>query len=315
MRLGDQHLDMEYAQLRERCADVGVTTAVPFTDDSSVDHDALEMNLASLVEAGIQLFFPAGNTGEHYALTIAERRAVVKTHVEMLPAEATIIAGVSGGHHSVITTARDYATLGVDGVLIMHPMFPYCHERGLSRYYHRIADETELGLVIYRRDSTVSRDVIVDIAERENVIGVKFAQNDLTAFGRVVADAPDAVTWLTGNAERYAVAFAQEGATGFTTGLGNLLPSVPLALFEAIEADEWDRARSLRDRIRPFEELRTESGEGNSLPHANNVPVVKHGMDYTGLTGGRLRPPLVQLSTADERRLETIVDDLATIED
>nr|WP_238717435.1 dihydrodipicolinate synthase family protein [Natronorubrum halophilum] len=294
-----------------RFRDVAFTTAVPFSDDGSgVLFDELTDNLATQYEAGARLFIPCGNTGEYYSLTDEERIEIVETHVEATGDEATIAGGVAGSLREVERLADAYEDAGADAIMVMHPDHTYLHQRGLANYYHRICDATDLGVVIYKRGPEVPRDVIVDLSERESVVAVKFAVNDVREFSQTVADAPGEVTWVNGIAERYALSFAIEGATGFTTGLGNFAPAATLALFDAVENENWEVARSIQRLLRPIEDLREESGEGNALSAANNVPVVKYGMDLAGHTGGPVRDPLVDLSADDAVRLEEYYDQL-----
>ena len=135
-------------------------------------------------------------------------------------------------------------------------------------------------------------------------MAVKFAVNDIKEFSQSVDDDAGETTWVNGIAERYSLGFAVEGATGYTTGIGNFLPRATLALFDALERGDWERARSIRRLLRPLEDLREEPGEGNVIGAANNVPVVKYGMELAGFTSGPVRPPLVGLPERDRERVE-----------
>lgn len=301
---------MARATLKESFRDVAFTTAVPFSDDGSdVLVDELADNLETQYDAGARLFIPCGNTGEYDALTDEERIEIVRTHVEATGDDATIAGGVGGSVAEVRRLADAYEDAGADAIMVMHPAHTYVHEDGLTRYYHRICDATDLGVVIYKRGPEVTRETICELSERENVVAVKFAVNDIKEFAQTVADAPGDVTWVNGIAERYALSFALEGATGYTTGLGNFAPAATLALFDAVEREDWERARSIQRLLRPIEDLREESGTG-SLPGANNVPVIKYGMDLAGYTGGPVRDPLVGLDDDDAARLEEYYDAL-----
>ncbi|MFC4440341.1 MULTISPECIES: dihydrodipicolinate synthase family protein [Natrialbaceae] len=282
---------MARVALRDSFRDVAFTTATPFSDDGSeVLSNELADNLAKQYDAGARLFIPCGNTGEYYSLTDDERIEIVETHVESTGDDATIAGGAVGSLEEVNRLANAYKDAGADAIMVMHPDHTYTHEDGLTNYYHRICDATDLGVVIYKRGPGVTRDTICELSERENVVVVKFAVNDIKEFSQTVADAPGDVTWVNGIAERYALAFAIEGVTGYTTGLGNFAPETTLALFDAVENENWERARSIQRLLRPIEDLREESGEGNALPAANNVSVVKYGMDLAGYTGPGSRP-------------------------
>ncbi|MFC7141886.1 dihydrodipicolinate synthase family protein [Halosimplex aquaticum] len=303
---------MDGGRLRSSFETVAFTTPVPFDAEDEVDHEALADNLSGLYDAGARLFVPCGNTGEYYALTDEERVAVVETHAEATGDEATIAAGASGNEREVLALAERYREAGADAVMVMHPDHTYVHERGLVSYYEAICDGTDLGVVVYKRGPEITRDVLVELSELDEVVAVKFAVDDVREFAQTVEDAEGSVTWINGIAERYAIPFAIEGASGYTTGVGNFVPRVTLALFEAIEKGQWDRARRIQRALRPLEDLRDEPGEGSSVPNGNNVPVVKHGLDIAGYTGGSVRRPLVDLGAADRERLESYYERLET---
>lgn len=303
---------MEYDHLRSELGDVAFTTPTPFTPSAEqVDHDALRTNLSALQEAGATVFVPCGNTGEYDNLTHAERQAVVETHVDTVGSEGIVVAGLGGSTKTAIDLATTYESLGADAVMVMHPGHTYVHEEGLIAYYEQIADATDLGLVLYKRGPELSHRVISVLAARDDVLAVKYAVNDIKAFSQATSDITD-VTWLNGIAERYAPSFAIEGAAGYTTGIGNFVPTATIALRDAIEAGSWARAREFRDLLRPIEDLREEAGEDNTIAAANNVPAVKHGLELAGLTGGPVRDPLVDLAPLDQQRLESYYEAIQT---
>jgi 4-hydroxy-tetrahydrodipicolinate synthase len=297
-------MSSSHGTLKEDLRDVAFTTATPFTADrEAVDHEALAANLEALYEAGGRLFIPCGNTGEYYALSRAERVEIVRMHVERLPADATVVAGVAGSTKTARDLIETHEESGVDGVMVMHPDHTYLHRDGLVEYYERLADAAETGVVLYKRGHDVPDDVLTELTAHESVVGAKYAVNDVKGFSAAVGDAAGDAVWLTGSAERYAPAYHLEGARGLTTGIGNFAPEAPLALFDALEARDYDRAREIRDLLRPFEDLREEPGENNDTVAANNVPAVKRAMDLAGLEGGPVREPLVELSEADRERV------------
>lgn len=296
---------MSYRNIKERLQGVPFTTATPFSSDgSTVQHDNLSDNLQRLENTGAQIFIPCGNTGEYYSLSHEERVEVVSTHVEATRGESTIVAGVGGSTKTAIELLSEYERLGADAAMVMYPRHTYIHEQGLVDYYTKLAESTDLGLVLYKRGPLVSREVMSKLSTIDNIVAVKYAVNDIKDFSQSVSDTTGDLVWLNGIAERYAPSFALEGAEGYTTGIGNFVPEAVLALSDAIKSEDWDRARSIRDVLRPYEDLRDEPGENNSFSAANNVPAVKYGMELAGFHGGPVRPPLVELSENDRKRTE-----------
>ena len=296
---------MQYQRIKSDLRGVAFTNPTPFDESGEeIRHDALASNVRHVVDAGGRVIIPCGNTGEYYSLTNEERVAVVETVAEAVGDEATIVGGVGGSTQTAIELASAYEDVGADAIMVMHPVHTYIHQVGLIDYYREIVESTDLGVVLYKRGPAVTRELLTEITGYENVVGVKYAVNDVKGFSEMVETIDADVVWSNGIAERFTPAFAVEGAEGFTTGIGNFVPEQVLALMDALEAEAWDRARELREQIRPFENLREEPGEENDLAAANNVPAVKHAMDLAGLYGGPVREPLVELSETDRRRAE-----------
>jgi len=294
---------MTHEALRRSLANVAFTTTTPFTPDgASVHREAVRENTAALVEAGAELVIPCGNTGEYYALGRDERVAVVAETVAAVDGDATVLAGAGGSVPEVTDLAAAYLDAGADGVMLMHPDHTHVHERGALEYYRAVADAVDAGLVVYKRGPQVPDDAVVRLSRDERFVGVKYAVNDVKSFSDVAARVDDEFAMVNGIAERFAPAFALEGAVGFTTGVGNFAPEAALELEAAIEDRDWERARAVRERVRPYEDLREEPGADSALPAGNNVPAVKFGLELAGRYGGPVRPPLVDLSEADRER-------------
>lgn len=294
---------MGYRDIKQQLRGVPFTTATPFSEDGSkIQHSKLHENLQSLERAGAQVFIPCGNTGEYYSLSHQERIEVVNTHVEATQDESAVVAGVGGSTKTAVKLLSEYERIGADAAMVMYPRHTYIHEQGLADYYTKLAESTDLGLVLYKRGPLLSRKLIDELSTIDNVIAVKYAVNNIKDFTQSVSDTTGDLVWLNGIAERYAPAFALEGAEGYTTGIGNFAPEPVLSLSDAIKNEDWARAQYIRDILRPYEDLREESGVNNPFTAANNVPAVKYGMELAGFHGGPVRSPLVQLSEKDKKR-------------
>lgn len=294
---------MSYTAIKNDLQDVAFTLATPFSDDTEcVLHDHLKKNIKAIEAGGGSLFIPCGNTGEYHALSHEERVEVVETTVAATRDDSTVIAGAGGNTKAVIRLLEEYATVGADGGMVMMPPHTYYHERGIKQHYHEIAESTDLPLVLYKRGPKLSDAALAELSEVNNIVGVKYAVNDINAFSEVVGTADGDVVWMNGIAERFTPAFSLEGAEGFTTGIGNFVPRPTLELMVALKNEEWDRAKSIRDSLRSFENLRDGCGQNNSFSSANNVPSVKFAMDLAGLYGGPVRSPLVKLAGEDQER-------------
>jgi 4-hydroxy-tetrahydrodipicolinate synthase len=303
---------MTYKRLHENIRDALFTITTPFSEDGDkVLTDRLAENVQMLYDEGVRAFVPCGNTGEYYSLSASERISVVRTTVEALPNDATIIAGAGGSVGETRDLLNAYIDAGTDAAMIMYPRHTYVHERGLINYYRRLAESTDLGIVLYKRGPLLNETILDTLSEIKNIVGIKFAVNDVSQFSRLNKSISGNVELINGVAERYALAYTLEGADGFTTGIGNFVPTQVLALFDALLSSDWDRAKKIRDSLRPLEEIRDEAGGSPRFTAAKNVPVVKHGLDTCGMYGGPVRTPLVDLSPADRNRVDQCLDQLS----
>lgn len=300
---------MTYHELREGLRDVAFTTATPFDDDGKrVRQEKIAENVRTLYDEGARVFIPCGNTGEYNSLSRSERIDVVRSTVETLPGDATVVGGAGGSIPDATALLEAYEDAGADGAMIMNPTHTYIHERGLIDYYRTLADATDLGVVVYKRGPELTEPVLEELGPLENIVAVKYALDDVKTFSRLTETIPGDVVWLNGVAERYAPAYALEGAAGFTTGIGNFVPGPVLELNRALDEQDWERAKRIRDLLGPIEELRDEAGPRPPFRAAKNVPTVKYGLDVQGLYGGPVRRPLVELSGKDRQRVEEHVE-------
>jgi 4-hydroxy-tetrahydrodipicolinate synthase len=296
---------MAYQSLKDDLRDVAFTNPTPFSEDGeTILHDELAANVEYVRDAGARLIVPCGNTGEYYSLSNDERVDVVETTAEAFDGAGSVVGGVGGSTKNAKMLADRYADAGADAIMVMHPVHTYVHEDGILDYYRALADHTDLGVVLYKRGPELTHDHISALSERENVVAVKYAVNDIAAFSKGVRTTPGDIVWVNGIAERFAPSFHVEGAEGFTTGIGNFVPEPVLDLQRALEEDDMARAKEIRDLVRPYEDLRQENGRNNRFGSANNVPAVKYGLELADRYGGPVREPLIALSEADERRAE-----------
>ncbi len=277
--------------LRRALATVVVVPVTPYLADGHPDWDTYAALIARLIDAGISVITPNGNTGEFYALSPAEARQALETAAKATAGrahEVELLAGVGHDIATAIDAARHAQDHGARMVMIHQPVHPYVSAEGWIDYQAAIANAVpDLGIVLYIRDERRTGHDIAQLVERSpNVIGVKYGVRDATRFAAVARDAGlDRLTWLAGAAELTAPVFWAAGARGFTSGLANVSPALALAMLQALRENDFGAAMQAWQTARRFEELRLANGS------ADNVSVVKEALAQLGLCGADVRPP------------------------
>jgi 4-hydroxy-tetrahydrodipicolinate synthase len=292
--------------LRHALATAVVVPVTPLHADGSADWDTYAALTGRLIDGGITVITPNGNTGEFYALSPAEARHAVETAAQVVSARdrgVELLAGVGHDIATAIEAARHAQHHGARMIMIHQPVHPYVSGEGWVGYHAAIAGAVpDLGVVLYIRDERRTGAQIAALADRApNVVGVKYGVRDATRFAAVARDAGlDRFTWLAGAAELTAPAYWAVGARAFTSGLANVSPQLALSMLDALRADDFGAAMKAWESVRRFEELRAADSS------ADNVSVVKEALAQLGLCRADVRPPSRPLP-------EAIKDEIAQI--
>jgi len=284
------------AALRTVCA-IPIT---PFRQDGSVDFALFRQLITRMVDGGIRVVTPNGNTSEFYSLnSIEHRRQLEDTSVGVAASrnQALILAGVGFDTQTASEMADMAQVIGAQAVMVHQPVHPYRSDDGWIAYHQAIAETIPtMGIVPYVRDPLISGATIKRLAELcPNFVGIKYAVPNPPLFAKIVREVGvDRLAWICGIAESWAPFFWVGGAQGFTSGLVNLTPHLSLEMQMALEAGNYPRAMELWAQIKPFEDLRARRD------NANNVSAVKEAMAQMGLCERTVRPPISELA-ADER--------------
>ncbi|WP_406396051.1 dihydrodipicolinate synthase family protein [Streptomyces sp. NBC_00887] len=295
---------MDLTPLKAALADVVAIPVTPFAEDGSIDTTAHRALLRRLLDGGVRIVTPNGNTGEFYALTPDERRTVTELTIEEAGGRATVLVGVGHDVPTAVAAAEHARDAGAEMVMVHQPVHPYISQEGWIDYHRAIAQAVpELGVVPYIRNPLLAGERLAELADTcPNVIGVKYAVPDAARFGAFARDAGlERFVWVAGLAELYAPSYFATGATGFTSGLVNVAPGVSLAMLGALRAGDYAAAMKVWEQIRRFEDLRADRQS------ANNVTVVKEALAALGLCRRDVRAPSRVLPEAQRAEVADLV--------
>lgn len=288
----------------EALSDVWVTTVTPFRSDGSLDLDAAYRHASWLVEQGVKILVPAGNTGEFSSLTAREIGDLTQAVVRAAGERASVFTGVGWSTSYAIDMGERAVAAGAQGVMVHHPAHTYMSTSGLRGYYETIARALDVPIAVYKRGPQLSDDLLTDLVEQLPVVAVKYAIPNPSAFTKVVSKCRADVVWICGVAERWAPFFHLGGARGFSSGIANFMPQQAAELQTALRNGPYEEAMKLRSRFVAFEDLR-ETNDG-----AFNVPAVKEAMAQLGLGSRAVREPLSEL---DQRSRDQVSRLLGTL--
>jgi 4-hydroxy-tetrahydrodipicolinate synthase len=152
----------------------------PFGADGRIDEDAAVRLMHHLVDHGSDGLVICGTTGEASTLSDQEHLGMIGLAVEEMRGRCTIVAAVGSNNtrHAVHLTERATA-LGPDALLSVNPYYNRPSRRGIVRHYEEVTRATDLPILLYnipqRTGSDLPNDLLAELAQLENIVGVKQA--------------------------------------------------------------------------------------------------------------------------------------------
>jgi 5-dehydro-4-deoxyglucarate dehydratase len=249
--------------------------------------------------------FAAGGTGEGFSMTPAEVDRVVRVAVAEVAGRVPVIAPATGATALAVAQAREAEAAGADGVLLFPPYLTEAGQRGLVEHVTAVCRATELGVIVYSRANAVFADTtMAELADRNaNLVGLKDGVGDIEQLTRTYAKVGDRLVYIGGlpTAETFALPLLQLGFSTYSSAMYNFAPEFALRFYAAVRAADRDAVyRMLNDFVIPYLDIR-DRGRGYA------VSIVKAGLTAVGRDGGRVRPPLTDLTAAELDELTTLV--------
>lgn len=294
---------------KEDCHNVLVVAITPRNADRSIDLEGIGRNVRYLCAQGVDFIMPECGTGLVYDATLAEYEAVVGAYMDAAAEDALIVPGIGPGYGRSLEMGQIARSLGVAGVMIM-PIVGPASANGVYAGLRAIAAKTQLPTILYqRRLDIMPVDQVVELCGLDEVIGLKYAVDDLQAFKQIEAKAGTAAAMVCGMAEEPSIDYMAAGAVGFSSGMANFSPRMSLALLHRFAAGDRAGAEELRQQMVPFEDFRGERSArySSSALHA--------AMDRAGLAGGPVVPFAEDVAAEDLPRVHALVDELMQTED
>lgn len=194
--------------------------ATPFSAKGDIMEDAFVELFDFLIARGATGICIAGDNGESWALSAAERGRLVRLAKDTARGRVHVMMGISA---TVIETSVSYINAaeenGADVLLSMPQTYVLkASEPELMARFDKISAATKLPLVLYNSPRRMGFSLTVDQTERllngHNVIGIKESQRDFFYHTHLLDRLANRMAIMTGPCHYILPAFAL-GAKGF----------------------------------------------------------------------------------------------------
>jgi 4-hydroxy-tetrahydrodipicolinate synthase len=287
----------------------GTALVTPFRSDFSLDEGALRQLVRRQVVAGVHFLVPCGTTGESPTLTNEERRRVVEITLEEAHGKVPVVAGAGGYDTAEVTrAAREYQTMGVDGILSVAPYYNKPTQEGLYQHFRFIADAVSLPILLYnvpgRTGVNIEPATVKRLSAIDTIVGIKEASGNISQMASIAALVPEHFVILSGD-DAITLPLFVLGGRGVISVASNEIPAEMAKLCNFALENDFLAARRIHTRYLPLMEV--------NFVESNPIPV-KAAMAQMGLLQPVWRLPLVPPSAASLGRIQTALEALGLIE-
>ena len=287
-----------------RFGSVVTAMVTPFRGDHAVDLDGARDLASWLVDNGSDAVVVAGSTGESPTLSSKEKSELFRAVGEAIRGRGKLICGTgtySTAESLELTQAAEAA--GADGLLVVTPYYNKPPQRGLVAHFERIADATELPVILYnipgRTATRIEHETLLRLAERPNIVAVKDSTGDFQAITKLVAESPEGFEVYSGD-DWATFGYLCLGAVGVVSVAAHLVGPQIRQMIELIETGDVPAARKIHESLSPL---------FNALFVTSNPIPLKAALEMVGRPCGDPRLPLVPATAEEKDRVRRALED------
>ena len=264
----------------------GVAIITPMYEDGSINFDELGRIIEDQIARGTDAIIICGTTGECSTMTDEEQLAAIKFTVDTVNHRVPVIAGAGSNDtdHGCALAAKS-AECGADALLMVTPYYNKGTKRGITEHYLRVADSTDLPIILYNVPSRTGVDLtvsqITELSVCERIVGIKEASDSAEKLAKIAA-LGDAMPLYAGSDISTYTVLALGGA-GVVSVISNIIPGIMREVCERYLAGDITGSRA---------RLLAEEKKISSLFAETNPAPIKYLMGRMGLCHPEIRSPL-----------------------
>lgn len=287
---------------------------MPFGADLSIDEAGFRANMEHwITDLGIDGFFVAGKQGEFFSMSVDERKRAFELAVACAAGRAQTIMSCSDQNMDVVIELAQHAqACGADYIVVHAPVlhFQKAQDETLIRYYQTIASRVDIGIALWSHPDSgylMSPALCNRLADLETVVAIKYsvpramyAELSRLAGDRMIVSTASEEEWLDNIIDLgWRLYLCSSPPFLIQTAADRRMRDYTDAAF----AGRLDEARAISASLDPVRRALHDT-RPLEKPHSHQ----KYWQDLLGQTGGRVRPPLLELTEAEKAATRAAFD-------
>ena len=274
----------------------------PFDDSEDIDTQALQGEAEYLIGVGCTALTVGGSTGEGAGFSPEDVRTAVRAVVSQSRGRVPVIAGViPDTTREAISLGKVAREAGADALQITPPhyLFPPGPDETVD-YYRATGRAVGLPIIVYNVVpwATINVPTLIRVLDLPEVCGVKQSGGDIHKLSELLHVARGKASILTAVDDLLYPSFVL-GADGAVAAILTAVPTLCVALFDAVQRQDHVTALQVHNRLLPV---------WMALSGPNLPARVKIALKIQGRHGGRSRRPMTVPSGEDARGIREALE-------
>jgi 4-hydroxy-tetrahydrodipicolinate synthase len=269
----------------------------PMTPAGEPDEAGIRSHVRFLLGHGVNGLFTLGSSGEFSHLTLKDRALVMRTVADEAAGRVPVVAGASeSGTRQVLQMLDIAARAGADFVVVLPTYYMVPTEADVIRHYELVLDRSPIPVLLYNNPAssrtTLSVNLVTDLAEHPNAAGIKDSTGDFASVRQLIRRFRDHPRFrvIQGHEGHAALSFFL-GAHAAQLGLANVVPSLFVDLYRAATSGDLESALRFQSEVDAISAIWSAAGD----TEGSYLGSMKAALDMLGVCGPDLAPPFVKL--------------------
>jgi len=288
-----------------------VALVTPFKEHA-VDFPALEKLIDFHVTAETECIVVCGTTGESSTQSHEEHKRVIRFATDYLKARRgsnkfpLLMAGTGSNNTAEAMDLTIFAKeAGADCALQITPYYNKPTQKGLLEHFRTLAREVDIPQVVYNIQSrcgvNVSTEVMVELAQEPNIIGVKEASGNIGQMSDVIRLCPEDFYVWSGD-DGMTLPLLALGGKGVISVVANIAPRETSKMVHDFLEGRVEDARAIHHKMTPL--VKSLFIETNPIPVKTAVNILSANPEYGLPHCGGFRLPMTDMSPQNREIIE-----------
>jgi 4-hydroxy-tetrahydrodipicolinate synthase len=229
-----------------------VAIVTPFIDGKLDEQGMIDL-IEFQISNGTHGIVPCGTTGESATIDFDEHKRVIDLTVKTVNGRVPVVAGTGANNTmEAIELTESARASGADAVLSVVPYYNKPDQEGMYLHFKEIAERVDIPMFLYnvpgRTVASIDPDTVAQLAQINNIIGIKEATGSLEQISDVIRKCPSDFIVLSGD-DFTSMPSVLVGGRGVISVISNVYPEGMSKMIECALAGDIPGACELHYKM------------------------------------------------------------------